>query len=196
MKIELTDKQQSIIEDITNEFIQINEKKKQRKSGGLLNLENFIYEKQDDMEDRENIATFNNAKFKETLLIVDEAIETLNTELLDYGLMAYRYPNLRWENNLSSIYFYIDTKENAETNINRDRTEGFHKSSRYSISLWAKNKTKTITFKSNIEAICQFETYLGIGLASSYERTYPTIDEFCADKNFRGGLQSYIKDNF
>lgn len=196
MKIELTDKQQSIIKDITNEFIQINEKKKQRKSGGLLNLENFIYEKQDDMEDRENIATFNNAKFKETLLIVDEAIETLNTELLDYGLMAYRYPNLRWENNLSSIYFYIDTKENAETNINRDRTEGFHKSSRYSISLWAKNKTKTITFKSNIEAICQFETYLGIGLASSYERTYPTIDEFCADKNFRGGLQSYIKDNF
>ena len=196
MKKELTDKQQSIIEDITNEFIKINENKKQRKSGGLLNLENFVYEKQDDMENRENIATFNNAKFKEILLIVDEAIDTLNNELPDYGLMAYRYPNLRWEDNLNSIYFYIDTKENAETNINRDRTDGFHKSSRYSISLWAKNKIETITFKSNIDSICQFETYLGVGLASSYERIYPTIEEFCADKSFRKGLQSYIKDNF
>jgi len=80
MKKELTDKQQSIIEDITNEFIKINENKKQRKSGGLLNLEEFIYEKEDDMEERTFIASFNNAKFKETLSIVDEAIETLNAQ--------------------------------------------------------------------------------------------------------------------
>ena len=196
MKKELTDKQQSIIEDITNEFIKINENKKQRKSGGLLNLEEFIYEQQDDMEERENIALFNFAKFKETLSIVDEAIDTLNDELLDYGLMAYRYPNLKWEDYLSSIYFYIDTKEVAESNLKRDRNESSHRSTNYSISLNAQSKTNLIRFKSNIKPIFQFEKYLGIGLVSSYENTYLTIEEFCADKTFKGKLQSYIKDKF
>jgi len=196
MKKELTDKQQSIIEDITNEFIKINENKKQRKSGGLLNLEEFIWEKQDDMEERENIALFNFAKFKETLSIVDEAIDTLNDELLDYGLMAYRYPNLKWEDNLSSIYFYIDTKEVAESNLKRDRNESSHRSTNYSISLNAQSKTNLIRFKSNIKPIFQFEKYLGIGLAGSYENTYLTIEGFCRDTTFRGKLQTYIKDKF
>ena len=196
MKKELTDKQQSIIEDITNEFIKINENKKQRKSGGLLNLEEFIYEKEDDMEERTFIASFNNAKFKETLSIVDEAIETLNDELLDYGLIAYRYPNLEWQNNLSLIYFYIDTKEVAENNMKRDRDNSSHGSTKYCISLSAKSQVKAINFKSRIASICQFEKYIGMGIASQYERTYPTIEEFCADKTFKEKLQYYIKDNF
>ena len=169
MKKELTDKQQSIIEDITNEFIKINENKKQRKSGGLLNLEEFIYEKQDDMEERTFIASFNNAKFKETLSIVDEAIETLNDELLDYGLMAYRYPNLKWEDYLSSIYFYIDTKEVAEYNMKRDTNNSSHGSTKYAISLSAKSQVKAINFKSRIASICLFEKYIGMGIASQYE---------------------------
>ena len=193
IKMELTEKQQEIINEITNEFISINEKKKVRKSGALLNLYEYVSAKEEDEDEKANIVLFNKAKFNEILQLADEAIDTLNNELLEYGLMAYRFEHTA-KNNLSSIRIYIDMIDNAQFNLNNPQAPSMRLSD-YVIRISIQNDTERITFKSGITGINKFTRFDGFGLVNG-SRLYKTIDELVVTDSFKSYIRKYMTDKF
>lgn len=193
IKMELTEKQQEIINEITNEFISINEKKKVRKSGALLNLYEYVSAKEEDEDERANIVLFNKAKFNEILQLADEAIDTLNNELLEYGLMAYRLEHTA-KNNLSSIRIYIDMINEAKLNLNNPQAPSLRLSD-YVIRITMQNDSEWITFKSGITGISKFTRFDGFGLVNG-SRLYKTIDELVVTDSFKSYIRKYMRDKF
>ena len=191
--MELTEKQQEIINEITNEFISINEKKKVRKSGALLNLYEYVSAKEEDEDERANIVLFNKAKFNEILQLADEAIDTLNNELLEYGLMAYRLEHTA-KNNLSSIRIYIDMINEAKLNLNNPQAPSLRLSD-YVIRITMQNDSEWITFKSGITGISKFTRFDGFGLVNG-SRLYKTIDELVVTDSFKSYIRKYMRDKF
>lgn len=175
----LTEKQELIIAEITNEFNKINEEKKKSNKGGLLKLNELVEQKDNDLESRKIIELNNEACFKNFLCIVDDSIEKLNDELLDYGLKAYKLPkNYTAQSSLNGIYFYIDliSYSNGE------------KSSKYGIRIKAENEVVYQTFKSNIEGIQKYVNFRGFKLEGSYTFAYKNIEEFVEKSSVRNNI--------
>jgi hypothetical protein len=176
----LTEKQQLIIEEITSEFNKINEEKKKLKKGTLLKLNEIVEQKENDLELRKTIELHNEAFFKNFLCIVDDAINKLNSELLDYGLIAFKNSNHKFnaKHNLSGISIYIDKIDYANQN----------KTSKYGITIRAINETFYKTFESKIEGIEKYVNFQGFKSADSYGGAYKNIEEFAEKSSLRANL--------
>jgi hypothetical protein len=194
MKKNLTEKQTLIIEEITNEFVKINEQKKVRKSGALFNFGEYLNQIEEDEEAKSLIKLHNKAQFKNFVQIVDDAIDTLNNELTDYGLMAYRFNINDMKNmSLSRIPIYIDLTEFAKYNTSKKPEESF-KLSEYRINIEAKAKTEYINFKSGIEGICKYIEFSHF--ESGYSGEKRTIEEIAKYQMVTDKLQKYIREKF
>lgn len=139
----LTEKQETILAQITSEFIKINEEKKNRPKGSLFDIDGLLGQREADIEERYQIER-NNEFYDEILQTqIQEDIDVLNIDLRQLGLRAWR--PLTWAKWVRG--FVIDTIENFE----RD----YHYGENISIKYILINKTKS--FKSGISSIDEFE---------------------------------------
>jgi hypothetical protein len=152
----LTEKQELIIADITNEFIKINEEKKNRPKGGLFDIYGLLSQREADIEERYQIER-NNQFYDQILQTkIQEDMDILNIDLIQLGLRAWR--PLTWADWVRG--FVIDTIENSE------RDYHFDKNIKVNYNLIKKLKT----FESNIPQIEQYEKNHKIGWENySYE---------------------------
>ena len=82
----LTNKQQDILNEITNEFTKINEERQKPKGKSLLGLEDMLDQRNKDLEKLEEIKAINKARKETYKQIVIDAIDKLNEELGSHGL--------------------------------------------------------------------------------------------------------------
>ena len=99
----LTEKQQTIIADITNEFIKINQEKATRKIGGLLDVNALLFQRDEDMEWRKQIEIENKINNEKFLNAIKTDMDRLNEDL--------QYINLYAD------YCYTDNKKRYGINI-------------------------------------------------------------------------------
>ena len=86
----LTEKQQTIIADITSQFIKINEENNNRPKGKLFDIDGLLGQRDADIEEKYQIE-LNNKFYDEILQTnIEEDIETLNLDLKELGLRAFR----------------------------------------------------------------------------------------------------------
>ena len=166
----LTEKQQTIIADITNEFIKINEEKNNRPKGSLFDIDGLLCQKESDIEDRQQIQV-NNLLFEEMLKsTMQRDMEKLNEDLNEYELCAFIPIN--WDIEGSS--FVIDT-------IKRRNDSGYHSDN--SIDLRYRLEYKWISFESRISSIDKkSEKYqIGCYVTPNTQRFYSSIEEFAKD---------------
>jgi hypothetical protein len=113
----LTEKQQTLIADITSEFIKINEEKKNRPKGGLFDINGLLGQREADIEERFQIER-NNQFYDEILQTkIQEDMDVLNIDLIQLGLRAWR-PST-WADWVRG--FVIDTIENFEKDYHNDK---------------------------------------------------------------------------
>jgi hypothetical protein len=167
----LTEKQQTIINNIMSEFSKINEEKNNRPKGKLFDIDGLLGQKQADTEQRYQIELDN--QFYEEMLkeIMKNDMEELNFDLKELGLTTFIPKN--WDKNGNS--FCIDT-------IYQKENSGYH--SDYSIRLSYKLKNKYVSFESRIPSIEQKikEYQIGCYNNPNYETLYSNIEEFAEDK--------------
>ena len=165
----LTDKQQTIIADITNEFIKINEEKSKRKKGGLIDLDSLLLERESDLDLRKSIELNNRINLDKLNQILNDDADKLNEDLADYNLIA------RIEK--KNAYFIV-IEELTRANKNVDN------------SIWINYSQymNHINFKSKIEGIYQKEGYY-IAYGSL---TYKSIEDFVKSEYFIENLRKLI----
>jgi hypothetical protein len=166
----LTEKQELILAEITNEFVKINEEKKNRPKGSLFDIDGLLSQKESDIEDRQQIEV-NNLLYEEMLKsAMQDDMNKLNDDLNEYGLCAYIPIN--WKKDGNS--FVIDT-------IKRKDDSGYHSES--SIDLRYKLEYAWISFESGISSIeKKSQKYkLSCYVFSNTERFYNNINEFAKD---------------
>jgi hypothetical protein len=193
MKKNLTEKQTLIINEITNEFVKINEQKKVRKSGALFNFGEYISQIEEDEETRDIVRLHNEAQFRGFQQIVDDAIDTLNNELTDYGLMAYRFNVKDMKCGLGRIPFYIDLTDYAKFNVNKKPNENT-KASVYQLQIDAMAKTEYVNFNSRIDGLYKYIEFSHF--ESGYSGQRKTIEELANCQSITDKLQKYIRENF
>jgi hypothetical protein len=165
----LTEKQQTIIADITNEFVKINEEKSKRKKGGLIDLDSLLLERESDLDLRKSIELNNRINLDKLNQILNDDADKLNEDLADYNLIA------RIEK--KNAYFIV-IEELTRANKNVDN------------SIWI-NYTQYmnhINFKSKIEGIYKKEGYY-IAYGSL---TYKSIEDFVKSEYFIENLRKLI----
>jgi hypothetical protein len=92
----LTEKQQTIIANITNEFAKINQEKATRKIGGLLDVDTLLFERDKDIEYRKQIEIENKIAKEKFYNVVKNDIDRLNEDLKHLKLYAdYPYDDYR-----------------------------------------------------------------------------------------------------
>lgn len=139
----LTEKQEIIIADITNEFIKINEEKNNRPKGGLFDINGLLGQREADIEERFQIER-NNRFYDEILKTkIKEDMDMLNIDLRELGLRAWQ--PLTWASWVRG--FVIDTINNFE----RDYHFGEN------IKIDYRLITKSKSFESGISYIDEFE---------------------------------------
>ena len=84
----LTEKQQTIIADITNEFIKINQEKATRKIGGLLDVNALLFQRDEDMEWRKQIEIENRIAQEKFYDLIKSDMDRLNEDLQHLNLYA------------------------------------------------------------------------------------------------------------
>ena len=191
----LTEKQQEIIADIMNEFIKTNEEKKIIKKGALLRIDELVEQRDIDLDNRYELELYNKSMFNDFISFVDDTIDTLNNELIDYGLKAFRFKYENVERHLDYIHLYIDLIDNANTTIqgNGD-TNNF--SNKY-ISVKARNRIVDVSFKSGIPSISRYKQFAGFSIQNHYgtsEREYATIEDFALNSDLRNRINNFIKN--
>ena len=139
----LTEKQQTIIANITNEFAKINEEKKNRPKGGLFDIDGLLGQREADIEERYQIER-NNEFYDEILQTqIKEDMDVLNIDLRQLGLRAWQPSTWgKWVRG-----FVIDTIENFE----RD----YHFGENINVKYLIINKSKS--FESGIPYIQECE---------------------------------------
>lgn len=121
----LTENQQTIINQITNEFKKINEEYKVHK-GGLIDLSDIVKELNEDKIRRSEIEVQNNINKNIFIENVRKDIQRINDDLVKYGLIAFqkyestiRIATQKEFNKLgnSNVQYYLDIRciQNAET---------------------------------------------------------------------------------
>lgn len=166
----LTEKQETIIANIMNEFAKINEEKNNRPKGSLFDIDDFLYQKESDIEDRQQIEV-NNLLCEEILnSAMQDDMKKLNDDLNEYGLAAYIPINWKIDGNS----FIIDT-------IKRRDNSGYNSDN--SIALRYRLEYSWISFKSRISSIeKKSEKYkIGCYVTPNTERFYNSINEFAKD---------------
>jgi hypothetical protein len=191
----LTEKQQTIIADITNEFIKVNADKKTIKKGSLLRIYELVGQRDIDLENRYEIELYNKSMFVDFVSLVDDAIDTLNEELIDYGLKAFRFKDENVKQNLEYIYFYIDLIDNANTTIQGNGNS--NNFSKYFIRLVAKNKLVSVGFKSGISSIYKYKMFNGFAVIDEYGSwgvaAYKTIEDLALNSDLRNRINNFVK---
>jgi hypothetical protein len=84
----LTEKQQTIIAEITNEFLKINQEKATRKIGGLLDVDTLLFERDKDIEYRKQIQIENKIVKEKFYDTIKSHIDRLNEDLQYLNLYA------------------------------------------------------------------------------------------------------------
>jgi hypothetical protein len=171
----LTEKQQTLIADITNEFIKINEEKKNRPKGGLFDINGLLGQREADIEERYQIER-NNEFFDEILQTqIQEDIDILNIDLRQLGLRAWR--PLTWADWVRG--FVIDTIENFERDYHFDKN----------ICVKYIFIKKTKSFESGISYIEEFENKHKIEWNNYH---YSTIKSFATHKDVIDKIKTLI----
>lgn len=167
----LTEKQQTIINNIMSEFSKINEEKNNRPKGTLFDIEGLLGQKQADTEQRYQIELDN--QFYEEMLkdIIENDMKQLNADLEELGLTIFVPKN--WDKNGNS--FCIDT-------IYQKENSGYYSDN--SIKLSYRLKSQIVSFESRIPCIIQKskEYQIGCYVNSYTESFYSNIEEFAEDK--------------
>jgi hypothetical protein len=84
----LTEKQQTIIAEITSEFAKINEEKATRKIGGLIDVDTLLFERDKDIEYRKQIEIENKIAKEKFYDTIKNHIDRLNEDLQYLNLYA------------------------------------------------------------------------------------------------------------
>ncbi len=84
----LTQKQETILAEITNEFIKINEEKATRKIGGLIDVDTLLFERDKDIEYQKQIKIENRIAKEKFYNVVKNHIDRLNEDLQHLNLYA------------------------------------------------------------------------------------------------------------
>jgi hypothetical protein len=192
----LTEKQQTIIADITNEFIRVNAEKKPIKKGALLRIDELVQQRDIDIENRYEIELYNKSMFVDFVSLVDDAIDTLNNELIDYGLKSFRFKGENVKQNLEYMYFYIDFIDNANTTIQGNGSS--NNFSKYYIRLVAKNKLVSVGFKSGISSIYKYKMFNGFAVIDDWGSwgvaAYKTIEDLALNSDLRNRINNFVKN--
>lgn len=171
----LTEKQQTIIADITKEFIKINEEKKKRPKGSFFDIDGLLGQREADIEERYQIER-NNEFYDEILKTkIQEDMDSLNIDLKELGLRAWQ--PLTW-----AIWvrgFVIDTIENFERDYHFDKN----------IIVKYRLFTKTKIFKSGISYIEESSNKHNIECRSKF---YCNLEEFAKDTNVIDNIKVLI----
>jgi hypothetical protein len=171
----LTEKQQTIIADITKEFIKINEEKKKRPKGSFFNIDGLLGQKEADIEERFQIE--GNNKFYDEILKtkIQEDMDLLNIDLKELELRAFRPSN--WADWVRG--YIIDTINNFERGFGDSR----------SIIVKYRLFTKTKYFESGIEYIKESSNKHNIESCSKF---FNNLEEFAKDQNVIGNIKKLI----
>jgi hypothetical protein len=167
----LTEKQQTIIAEITSEFVKINEEKATRKIGGLLDVDTLLFERDRDIEYRKQIEIENRIAKEKFHNVVKSDMDRLNEDLQHLKLYA-DYP-------------YDDKNRFCIDIIDRQFKNGRKMdmiNCKDILSFEYTQDRKHIGFKSEIDNISKLlDTYKIIFYYGSYEHT---------------NIESALKDDF
>jgi hypothetical protein len=167
---QLTQNQQDIITQITNEFNKINYDYKTYE-GGLIDLSPLIKELNADKIRRSEIELQNTINTKIFLDNVDKDIKRINDDLVKYDFVAYK----KWTSNIRITTlkqfkrYYIETTEH--------------------IDISCRQKSDKIYFDSNINSISKLDT--------SYEYMYyggafQSLEDIVGTNNFKSDMRQLI----
>jgi hypothetical protein len=163
----LTEKQQTIIADITNEFVKINEEKSKRKKGSLIDIDALLFERNRDLELKKNIELMNRINSDKFNQRINDDVIKLNEDLVDFNLVAKQEEN----------YIIIDEPCRPKSKVNN--------------SIYIKYRKEHIykTFKSQIEGIYLITDEFSI---EGTNNIYASIEEYIKESNFNGSLRTLI----
>jgi len=166
----LTEKQNKLIEEITNEFTKINEQKKPMSKGNLFDVVGLLGQKEADLEQRCQIELDNQFYGEMLISIIDKDMEILNVELKELGLCVFKPNNWR-----DSARAYVIDKTHY-----RD-VRGY--ASENAIKLDYRLDSKYVAFESKIGGIDQKtkEYKISSYVTPNTERFYNNIEEFSKD---------------
>jgi hypothetical protein len=100
----LTEKQQTIIAEITSEFVKINQEKATRKIGGLLDVDTLLFERDRDIEYRRQIEIENRIAKEKFHNVVKSDMDRLNEDLQHLKLYAdYLYDDDKKQYGINTI---------------------------------------------------------------------------------------------
>lgn len=162
----LTEKQQTIIAEITSEFAKINQEKATRKIGGLLDVDMLLFERDRDIEYRRQIEIENRIAKEKFHNVVKSDMDRLNEDLQHLKLYAdYLYDDDKKRYGINTIgraMNLIDFKDILSFEYTQDK--------------------KHISFKSEIGNIYKFLD------------TYEIM--FYYNSNKHTNIESALKDDF
>jgi hypothetical protein len=167
---QLTQNQQDIITQITNEFNKINDDYNTHE-GGLIDLSPLIKELNADKIRRSEIELQNTINTKIFLDNVDKDIKRINDDLVKYDLVAYK----KWTSNIRITTlkqfkrYYIETTEH--------------------IDISCRQKSDKVDFDSHINHIAKLDT--------SYEYKYyggifQSLEDIVGTNNFKSDMRQLI----
>jgi hypothetical protein len=166
----LTQNQQDIITQITNEFNKINDDYKTYE-GGLIDLSPLIKELNEDKIRRSEIELQNTINTKIFLDNVDKDIKRMNDDLVKYDLVAYK----KWTSNIR-----ITTLKQFKK---------YHTDTTEHIDISCQIKSDKIYFDSQISNIAKLDT--------SYEYryhggTFKSLEDIVGTANFKSDMRNLI----
>lgn len=173
MKKNLTENQQQIITDITNEFVKINERESKRKTNSIIDFDSIFKEKREDEKRREEILCKNVIVQQMYDDLIDEIVDKLTSEVDQWGLYCKRNENKR-KNSGDIIISYTDElsyKKYIYIEINRN--------------------IKTTTFKSGIEEVREWLPPTTMGFNSG-SNCWGSIEELCKTSYFINDLKQLL----
>jgi hypothetical protein len=164
----LTEKQELILAEITNEFVKINEEKSKRKKGTLIDIDALLLERESDLDLRKSIELTNRINFGKFNQRLNDDADKLNEDLADFNLVA------RIDESKGNII--IETKPIGNQNK----------------SIWIKyyKVHSYITFKSQIDGIYKVTDNYYIELGGNV--TYKSIEDVVKSPNFNDRLRQLI----
>ena len=163
--MELTENQQQIITDITNEFVKINERESKRKLNSLIDFDSIFKERKEDEKRREEILCKNVIIQQMYDDLIDEIVDKLTSEVDQWGLYCKRNED-RKKNSGDIIISYTDElsyKKYIYIEIRRDITH--------------------VSFKSGIEGIREWLPPTRLSF-NSVSNCWDTIEELCKNSYF------------
>jgi hypothetical protein len=173
MKKDLTENQQQIITDITNEFVKINERETKRKSNSLIDFDSIFKERKEDEKRREEILCKNVIVQQMYDDLIDEIVDKLTSEVDQWGLYCKRNDKTRTHSG-DIIISYTDElsyKKYIYIDVRKDIT--------------------TITFKSGIEEVREWFPPTRLSF-NSVSNCWETIEELCKNPYFIKELKELL----